>query len=61
MSAPNSATYLGDGLYADLVDDGYQVRLFASNGIRVTNEVFLDAHVLAAFEAWLATRREDVS
>lgn len=39
--------YLGDGLYAEF--DGWQVRLYAHNGISYTNEVFLEPDVLAAF------------
>ena len=39
--------YLGDGLYAEF--DGFQFRLYASNGIRVTNEVFLDELVVRSF------------
>jgi hypothetical protein len=39
--------YLGDGLYATF--DGYQIRLFASNGLETTNEVFLEPHVFSAF------------
>lgn len=39
--------YLGDGLYASY--DGYQFRLYASNGMQVTNEVFLDRLVFRAF------------
>lgn len=45
MSQPR--VYLGDGLYADF--DGYQVRLFAHNGVSDTNEVFLEPDVLSAF------------
>lgn len=39
------AIYLGDGLYVE--DQGYQIRLYASNGITVTAEVFLDREMLA--------------
>jgi hypothetical protein len=41
------AEYLGDGLYVEF--DGFQFRLYASNGIHVTNEVYLEPSVLAAF------------
>lgn len=37
--------YLGDGLYASF--DGYQLRLYTSDGIRETNEVFLEPSTLA--------------
>lgn len=39
--------YLGDGLYADF--DGYQIELYASNGVRKTNQVYLDSSTLHAF------------
>lgn len=44
---PAPREYLGDGLYAEF--DGWQIRLFAHNGISHTNEVFLEPSVLAAF------------
>ena len=46
-----TARYLGDGLYADF--DGYQVELYAHNGISKTNSVFLDGTVLAAFQQYI--------
>jgi hypothetical protein len=47
------ATYLGDGLYvrADPRWAG-QVELFAWNGIRAYERVYLDPSVLAAFVRW---------
>lgn len=39
--------YLGDGLYADF--DGYQIELYASNGMRKTNQIYLEPRVLEAF------------
>jgi hypothetical protein len=45
-------TYLGDGLYASF--DGFQIRLYASNGVSVTNEVFLDGVVARAFVRFMA-------
>lgn len=50
----NPDTYLGDGLYASF--DGYQIRLYT---VRVdgTHEVFLDDHVLAQFETFVAGLR----
>ena len=39
--------YLGDGLYVEF--DGYQIRLFASNGMKDTGEVFLEPEVLRSF------------
>jgi hypothetical protein len=39
--------YLGDGLYVSW--DGWQIRLYAHNGVEATNEVFLEPEVLVAF------------
>lgn len=44
--------YLGDGLYAE--DQGYQIRLYASNGLETTNEVYLDREMLAKLNKWTA-------
>lgn len=44
-------TYLGDGLYAAY--DGYMVRLYASNGMQVTNEVWLEPEVLESFKIFM--------
>lgn len=43
--------YLGDGLYAE--DQGYQIRLYASNGLTTTNEVFLDQSMLQKLNNWV--------
>jgi hypothetical protein len=43
----HAPVYLGDGLYAEF--DGWQIRLFAHNGLNCTNVVFLEPDVLAAF------------
>jgi len=45
--AKQPSAYLGDGLYVEF--DGFQFRLYASNGIEVTNEVYLEPLVLKAF------------
>jgi hypothetical protein len=47
MEASRQDEYLGDGLYAAF--DGYQIELYAFDGIVKTNQVYLDSHVLAAF------------
>lgn len=47
----NDATYLGDGLY--VYNHGHQIELFAHDGIRKTDQVFLDESVLLAFQRWL--------
>lgn len=47
----NDSTYLGDGLYASY--DGFQVRVYASDGARATDTVYFDPIVLAVFLGWL--------
>ena len=39
--------YIGDGLYADF--DGWQIELYAYNGVNKTNAVYLEPDVLVAF------------
>jgi hypothetical protein len=48
--------YLGDGLYVEF--DGWQYKLYASNGVRITNEVYLDESVLAAFFDFVKRSKE---
>jgi len=48
--------YLGDGLYVEF--DGWQFRLYASDGVRVTNEVFLDELVVRSFFEFVKTALE---
>lgn len=50
--------YLGDGLYVR--HDGYQVWLYASDGLRTTNEVALEPEVLLAFDRWRERVRDDL-
>ena len=39
--------YLGDALFASF--DGYQIELYTTDGIRKTDQVYLEPAVLAAF------------
>jgi hypothetical protein len=48
-------TYLGDGLYASY--DGYQVELYASNGVEKTNQIFLGSNVLDEFLEFLKSKK----
>lgn len=43
--------YLGDGFFVG--DDGYQLWLYASNGIDVLDAVALEPHALQAFIKYL--------
>lgn len=54
MSVRESDHYLGDGLYVR--DEGYQIMLFSHNGIRATNEIFLESSVLKEFLHYLEKR-----
>jgi hypothetical protein len=49
-------TYLGDGLYAEF--DGFQIKVYASDGIRVTNEVFFEGETITAFLEFLEQVKE---
>jgi len=44
-------TYLGDGLYVEF--EGYQYKLYTSDGERITNVIYLDPDVLASFLAFI--------
>jgi len=44
---PNRKAYLGDGLYAEF--DGYQIEVYASDGMSKTNRVFFDRGTADAF------------
>ena len=35
-----SANYLGDGAYC--IDEGYHLKIFTSDGIHITNEIYLE-------------------
>lgn len=45
-------TYLGDGLYAEEGHWPGQIRLYASNGVTVSNEVFLEDNMLEVLTDW---------
>jgi hypothetical protein len=51
-------SYLGDGLYASF--DGWQIELYASNGIEKTNSVLLDSDTLAAFLKYVERLQQSV-
>lgn len=50
-SIQNEDFYLGDGLYSAY--DGFQVRVYASDGLKVESAVYFDPMVLAVFLGWL--------
>lgn len=51
--------YLGDGLYAAF--DGYQIELYAYDGMYKTNQVYLDSGVLAAFLRYVESLKKPQS
>lgn len=51
MRQPLKKTYLGDGVYAEY--DGYQVRVFTSDGLCDTNEIFFEVDNAYALYNWL--------
>lgn len=48
--------YLGDGAYVE--DRGYDIRVYASNGLARTDEVFLDDEMMRSLFDFWKTRRE---
>jgi len=48
--------YLGDGLY--VLDHGIQLELFATDGIMISNSVYLDDDVQDAFLKYLENKEE---
>lgn len=55
---PN-ATYLGDGAYVDS-HDAFSIRLFTSDGVQITNQVFLEVDGIYSFFDWLKVHHHDV-
>lgn len=55
ISLDRDKVYLGDGLYAEY--DGWQIKLYASNGVEATDTVYLEPSVLAAFERYVERLR----
>lgn len=52
--------YLGDGVYGDLDDSG-GITLTTEDGIRVTNSIYFEPEVLAAFEEWISRLRQETT
>ena len=50
---PKETNMLGDGLFVSF--DGYQFEIFAHDGIRKTNVVYMEPSVLAAFMQYIKT------
>lgn len=49
--------YLGDGVYVRF--DGWGLWLTTENGVRVTNEIFLEPEVFAALERYVAALKAE--
>lgn len=45
--------YLGDGVYADIDQWSGMIRLTTEDGIRVTNEIYIDSIVWKALTRWV--------
>jgi hypothetical protein len=50
------STYLGDGLY--MLDDGWRIELFASDGIMKNDRVYLDNDVIETLLMLLEKRKK---
>jgi hypothetical protein len=47
--------YLGDGVYAELGDEGHLLELTTSDGAEATNKIILEPRVLAALVVYIET------
>ena len=47
--------YLGDGVYISW--DGYQIKLYTSDGVKVIDVIYLDPHIQVALTKYI----EDIS
>jgi hypothetical protein len=50
------AAYMGDGVYIHL-DPGGGVVILTSDGMNVTNQIFLDPETLTAVKLWLKDKK----
>ena len=50
--------YIGDGLYAHL--DGYQIRLFSSNGREILEQIFLNTGNLSSFYNYVERLKKNI-
>jgi len=50
MEKPAFEEYLGDGCYVSFMNG--MIELYTSNGAHVTNRIFLEPEVMAAFLSW---------
>jgi hypothetical protein len=46
--------YLGDGVYAAYEEGSDSILLTTEDGINVTNEIYLEAHVISALNCFVA-------
>lgn len=56
---PASKAYLGDGVYVAMLA-GFQIQMTTENGVRVTNEIFLEADTLRNLLVWARRQGWDI-
>jgi hypothetical protein len=61
MSIRTYRSYLGDGVYVSFDGDHDCLVLTTEDGIDISNTIYLDGEVLAAFEFYLADLRERIA
>lgn len=59
MNPPDYKAYLGDAVHAQF--DGYHVVLTTSDGICVTNKIYLEPAVIGKFCEYLKVLREELN
>ena len=55
MTEAKNKSYLGDSVY--ISDEGFQFRLTTEDGVRISNEIFLDDQVLLSFIKYIERMR----
>lgn len=48
-----SKTYIGDGIYAEILLQTRQIRVTTENGLQVTNEIYFEDETITQFLLWL--------
>lgn len=59
MALDENTTYLGDGAYCKVCEEGEFVKVFTSNGIETTNAVYLDMYALRALKRIIEALEDD--
>lgn len=59
MAMDEQTTYLGDGAYCRVSEDGEFIKVFTSNGLETTNSVYLDLAALRVLKKIIEALEDD--